>query len=420
MKTRRFWVPLRTIGVVVMAVMLMTMGFWALKSPSTAIAETQADPAPIANLTALETTLYWTGLTAFRHRWDAKQGLGPVFTQFQCNECHVNPMDGGGGDLTKRITFFGKLDNSGNFDPLANEGGILLQNNTVARFKPTCHLPGEVIPADATIIQKRLAPMLFGMGLMGAIPESDILAQAVDKGMGVFGQANMVPDENGVSHVGRFGYKAQNATLLQQSGFAFVHEIGITNPLFLDEDPPQGGLIPPECATAPEPNDDGTQLVTMYHFLTYVAPLPPQQGNTNGQTLFGTIGCALCHFPSYTTAARVTVLKTWPNQFLFSKALSSQPVNLYSDLLLHDMGTGAGSLQDQIPLGQASGTQFRTTPLWGLSQRTVYLHDGRTSDINQAIQWHSNGTGEATTVLSNFNALSASDQADVIAFIKSL
>jgi CxxC motif-containing protein (DUF1111 family) len=116
----------------------------------------------------------------------------------------------------------------------------------------------------------------------------------------------------------------------------------------------------------------------------------------------------------------VKVLKTWPNQFLFSKALSSQPVNLYSDLLLHDMGTGAGSLQDQIPMGQASGTQFRTTPLWGLSQRTVYLHDGRTSDINQAIQFHSNGTGEAATVLSNFNALSANDQADVIAFIKSL
>jgi len=406
-----------------MAVMLMTMGFWALKSPSPAIAETQADPAPIANLTALETTLYWTGLTAFRHRWDAKQGLGPVFTQFQCNECHVNPMDGGGGDLTKRITFFGKLDGSGNFDPLANEGGILLQNNTVARFKPTCHLPGEVIPADATIVQKRLAPMLFGMGLIEAIPEADIVAQGqAVKGFGVTGFPNMVPDENGVFHVGRYGYKAQNATLLQQSGFAFVHEIGITSPIFPIEDPPQGGPIPPECATAAEPNDDGTQLVTMYHFLTYVAPLPPQTPDPNGQSLFNSIGCALCHLPTYTTAARVSVIKTWQptKTFLLSKAMSNQPVNLYSDLLLHDMGTGAGSLQDQIPMFQASGQQFRTTPLWGLSQRTVYLHDGRTSDINRAIQWHSNGTGEAAIVLSNFNALSASDQADVIAFIKSL
>jgi CxxC motif-containing protein (DUF1111 family) len=331
-------------------------------------------------------------------------------------------MDGGGGDLSKRITFFGKLDGSGNFDPLANEGGILLQNNTVARFKPTCHLPGEVIPADATIVQKRLAPMLFGMGLIEAIPEADIVAQAVQKDMGVFGQANMVPDENGVTHVGRYGYKAQNATLVQQSGFAFVHEIGITNPIFQTEDPPQGGIIPPECATAGEPNDDGTQLVTMYHFLTYVAPLPTQQGNTNGQTLFTSIGCALCHLPTYTTGTKVSVIKNWlPSKtFLFSKALSNLQVNLYSDLLLHDMGTGALSLQDQIPMGQASGTQFRTTPLWGLSQRTVYLHDGRTSDINQAIQLHSNGTGEAFIPLSNFNALSANDQADVIAFIKSL
>src|SRR5205807_1697450 len=108
----------------------------------------------------------------------------------------------------------------------------------------------------------------------------------VDKGMGVNGSPNMVPDETGATHVGRYGYKAQKATLVQQSGFAFLHEIGITNPIFSTEDPPQGGSIPPECATADEPNDDGTQLVTMYHFLTYVAPLPTQQGNTNGQTSF--------------------------------------------------------------------------------------------------------------------------------------
>jgi len=423
MKTRRFWVLLRTFGAVVTAVTLMTIGFWALKQPSSAIASPQSDPPPIPNLTSLETTLYGSGLTAFRHRWDPKQGLGPVFTQFQCNQCHVSPMDGGGGTVSNRVTFFGKLDQNGNFDPLLNEGGILLQPNSVSRFKPTCHLPGEVIPADATIVQKRLAPMLFGLGLIEAIPEADISAQAIQKDMGVFGHTNMVPDENNQLHVGRYGYKAQNATLVQQTGFSFLHEIGITNPVILTEDPPQGGSIPQGCSTPTEPNDDGTQLVTMYHFLTYVAPLPPQGGNINGQNLFTSIGCALCHLPTYTTGPQVSVIKTWvppTKTFLFSKALSNQPVNLYSDLLLHDMGTGAGSLQDQIPMFQASGTQFRTTPLWGLSQRTVYLHDARTGDINQAIQFHSNGTGEAATVLSNFNALSSSDQADVIAFIKSL
>jgi CxxC motif-containing protein (DUF1111 family) len=163
-------------------------------------------------------------------------------------------------------------------------------------------------------------------------------------------------------------------------------------------------------------------LVTEYHFLTYVAPVTPGTPNPNGQALFNSIGCALCHLPTYTTGARVTVLKTWPNTFLFSKALSSQPVNLYSDLLLHDMGSFlADNIGGNPIVGNASKTQFRTTPLWGLSQRTVYLHDGRATDLTTAIQQHSlNNDGEAAIVIQNFNALSPQDQADLIAFIQSL
>src|SRR5204862_6732945 len=120
----------------------------------------------------------------------------------------------------------------------------------------------------------------------------------------------------------------------------------------------------------------------------------------NWHNVFNSTGCALCHLATHTNCPMVSVIENWVSSktFLFSKALSKQPVKFYSDLLLHGMGTGAGSLQDQIPMGQATGTEFRTTPLWGLSQRTLYLHDARTSDINQAIQFHSNGTGEAATV----------------------
>src|SRR5262249_5668873 len=121
-------------------------------------------------------------------------------------------------------------------------------------------------------------------------------------------------------------------------------------------------------------NDDGTQLVEIFHYLLYLAPNPPgtlDSHGLNGQALFTLVGCVKCHITTLTTASDVTVPKTWQGQIIHSKALSSKAVNLYSDLLLHDMGSGLG---DGIPMGSASQTQFRTTPLWGLSTRTSYMH----------------------------------------------
>lgn len=367
---------------------------------------------PLPNITSLESTLFTSGHLIFTKLWDPVHGLGPVFTQHGCVECHSSPAPGGSSPIA--ATLFGALNSDGSFNPLTAEGGIVLQPFSITKFQPSCQLPGEAIPGNATIVAQHLTPPVYGAGLINSITDDAISANAIDKGMGVHGMTNMVPDENGVLHVGHFGRKAQFADLLQTTSQAMVHDLGITSPLVPDEDLPQGQPIPQGC-TASEPNDsDGSQVVAAFHFVEYLAPVTPGTPNSNGQALFTSVGCVLCHLTSYTTASQVVVPLDLNGNTITSKALSSQTVNLYSDLLLHDMGPG---LADNISLGQATGTQWRTTPLWGLSRRSEYLHDGRTKDFTTAIQDHG---GEATTVIQNFSALSSQDQADLLSFLKSL
>lgn len=396
---------------------LFTLGFCLLLPTHKATVHAQTTlGGPIPNLTNLETRLFNHGFVEFNKVWDPQQGLGPVFNEDQCSLCHHDPVVG--GNSTQKITFFGKFNSDGTFNYLTDEGGYYLQSQSVQKFKPACQLNGEHLPADATIIALHQSPQTFGSGLIDNVSDTDILAQAIDKGMGVHGVANMVLDENGNLRPGRFGYKDEFADLLQTDASEFQRELGITNPIFPNEDLPQGQPIPPNCANPVEPNDDGTNTLALYHYNLYLAPNIPGAGNSNGQALFSSIGCALCHLPSYSTMSKVFVPVTYKGRFIESKALENQAVNLYSDLLLHDMG---GALADGFELGLATGAQFRTMPLWGLSTRIAdgdgLMHDGSAKDLPSAIARHG---GEATQVINNFNALSASDQADVIAFISSL
>lgn len=371
---------------------------------------------PLPGLTSGQLNHFTIGMTQFDFPWDPVHGLGPVYTNTNCNNCHAVPVIGG-FSTTHRVTLFGTLNSDGSFNDLSNEGGPELQPLSVSKFIPGCTIAGEHLPADATIVSQRLPPPLFGDGLIDNIDDADIIANAVDKGMGIHGMVNMVTDWNGNQRVGRFGQKAQNASLLQQAALAFGHETGITNPVVTAEDCPQGNCsIPGICVRRSEPNDTGPETVQIYDFMVYLAPNTPGSGNANGQALFTSIGCALCHNPTYTTDPNVAIPVDFQGHVNGPPilALSNQQVNLYSDLLVHDMGPG---LADNIPQGQASGSQWRTAPLWGLSFRTVYLHDGRTNDVTKAIEMHG---GEATQVIQQFKALSPSDQGDLITFIKSL
>ncbi len=378
---------------------------------------TTTDGGPLCGLTSQETGFFNQGLTNFNTQWAPIQGLGPVFTFKSCFGCHNSPAAGGGS--FGKSTLFGKLNSDGSFNPLTNEGGPLLQSFSIGGQVAGCSLKGETLPADATIKSFRLMPPVMGFGLIDSIPDDAILANAVDQGDGIHGVANMTLDANGNLRPGRFGRKAQFPTVIQIDAAAFGHDIGVTTPLVPTEDLPSGNPIPAGCQIASTPNDpEGANLVPIFWFTLFLAPHQASALSASaqaGQQLFTSIGCAKCHIPTMQTAAQVFVpVDLKGNVVGPSAALSNQPVPLYSDLLLHDMGTG---LADNFPQGQATGTQWRTTPLWGISLRSFFLHDGRTASLSTAITSHG---GEATTVVNRFKALSATDQSNITSFLKSL
>jgi CxxC motif-containing protein (DUF1111 family) len=288
-------------------------------------------------------------------------------------------------------------------------------------------------------VERRIAPPVFGFGLIDAISDTDIINEAAnelanDQLEGIHGTANIVTTyyQNPEHTVGRFGKKSQIANLVEMAAFAFAHDFGITNPIFQNEDLPQGGPIPPECVeNSLTPNNSnsgsgGQGMFPLSHFMRYLAPPIPAAPNPQilaGQVVFTTIGCNECHKPSYQTPASVSVRTDLAGTMIASPALSNQTVALYSDLLVHDMGN---SLKGKIPNGyamtqNATATQWRTVPLWGLSVRTKYLHDGRASDLNTAILGHSlDGKGEAGVVIGRYKTLTPTDQSNLMAFLNSL
>lgn len=394
---------------------------------------------PLPGIKPTETKFFNNGKSQFNRLWGLTEGVGPVETDGACKRCHNTPVLGGGG--IRLLTFFGKTNPDKSFDPLYNEGGLLLQPLSNAAFIPggVCSLPGEQIPADANSIEKRLAPPVFGFGLIDAIADADILNEATFQANnyqadGIHGTAQIVPTYYAAAPhmVGRFGKKSHIANLVEMAAFAFAHDFGITNPIFQDEDLPQGQPIPPECVeNSMVPNNQnsgsgGQGVFPLSHFMRYLAPpvpQPPTQQSHDGQVIFTTIGCDKCHKASYTTPATVTVQTDLSGTTLPSPALSNQTVALYSDLLLHDMGNSLkGKLAPGTPVTQnASLTQWRTVPLWGLSVRGKFLHDGRASDLDTAIRDHSlDGLGEAAIVIGRYKALSQTDHDNLMAFLNSL
>jgi CxxC motif-containing protein (DUF1111 family) len=205
--------------------------------------------------------------------------------------------------------------------------------------------------------------------------------------------------------VGRFGWKAQASRLDQFVARAMSDELGITNPIVPDEVRPQGQDAPPGCDLVPDPEDGGGELAALVDFISMLAP-PSRAADPatvqRGAEVFQAVGCAACHVPSLRTGLHHIA------------ALSEREVPLYSDLLVHDMGE---YLADDVQQGGAGSTFWRTTPLWGLSRKTLFLHDGRTSDLRHAIEAHS---GEGRAARYRLRARPKSDLEAVIAFLRSL
>ncbi len=361
----------------------------------------------LESLSGTDQVAFNDGFKAFLSSEDKADGLGPVFNGESCSQCHVQGAVGGAGNdlqLT-RVTRIGGIRN-GLYSDLEDLGGPVLQSRSLKEFDPSYPISAEVVPTGAQFVSHRITTPLFGAGLVEAIPDATIIARTNMKlPDGVAGVANMAfnPETNNVE-VGRFGWKAQLSSLTIFSGDAYLNEMGITTPLFPSENLPQGHPIGPGLDVAGDP-EDAEDAEAFASFMRFLAPPTRAVLSVNakkGEVLFSQLGCANCHVPS---------MNIGPNA---NAALSNKDVNLYSDLLVHKMGS---QLADGIIQGKATGEMFRTAPLWGLSKRVLFMHDGRATSFEGAIMTHG---GEAEKAKQRFNSTKQGDRSALIEFLSSL
>jgi CxxC motif-containing protein (DUF1111 family) len=349
------------------------------------------------------------GLRAFSTTETQADGLGPVFNGTSCVECHKAGAVGGAGvDVTTaRVSRIGGIRN-GKYSDLPELGGPVMQARSLREFDTSCPIPGETPPFQADFVSHRITTPLFGAGLIEAIPAATILARVGQPDPdGIHGVANIVRNpETGRDEVGRFGWKSQHSSLHQFAGDAYLNEMGVTSALFPTENLPQGKPIPKGWGPTASPEDTDGDAEAFTTFMRFLAPpnrrLPVTPLAQYGEQVFNGIRCGACHTPR---------MQTGPNAVA---ALSGQVVPLFSDLLLHQMGR---FLADGIQQGQAKGDQFRTAPLWGLSRRQFFLHDGRALTIQDAIAAHD---GEAANARNRFGRLQGQDRDALMAFLTSL
>ncbi len=363
----------------------------------------------LPGLTDAESADFKAGQASFVNTEVRSDGLGPVFNGTSCGECHKAGAVGGAAmDISiARVTRIGGIVN-GAYSDLSNLGGPVLQARSLREFDLTCPISGEVVPREANFVSHRITTPLFGAGLIENIPASTILSRVGIKDPdGISGQANMVTNMlTGSVDVGRFGWKAQHSSLEIFAADAYLNEMGITSAIFPNENLPQGRPIPAGWGSVSSPEDQDGDVAKFTNFMRYLAPadrrLPLSPQVNQGEAIFNAIRCSACHTPSMNSGPNVVA------------ALSNRPVKLYSDLLLHRMGP---TLADGIQQGQAKGDQFKTAPLWGLSRRVFFMHDGRATDFVSAIQSHG---GEATAARNRFQGLRPPDRDALMAFLNSL
>ena len=409
------------------------------------------------NLERLERRMFEVGDSFFNQNWvtapastDARDGLGPTFNAQSCSSCHT--LDGraeppkNSDDPERGLLFRLSIpgtDATG--APLGdpNYGGQLQDRSVIkavpeGRFltswreihgeygdgEPYTLLKPEYsfselafgLMHQEVMISPRIAPVVFGVGLLEAIPEADILAKADpddEDGDGISGRPNMVWDVKAQGpRLGRFGWKANVPTVEQQVAGAFIGDIGITSTLFPDDNCPerQEACIAAPNGGSPEIPDFRLDRVTFYNRTLAVPAMRDVEDPQvrQGAALFLKAGCNSCHTAGYTTGSTDI------------EALSNQVIFPYTDLLLHDMGEG---LADNRPDFLADGREWRTPPLWGIglvdnvNRHTRFLHDGRARNLAEAILWHG---GEGNAAKEAFRNYSREEREALLRFLDSL
>ena len=362
---------------------------------------------PLPGVTPVEFEEFRLGQEDFLEVETSDEGLGPAYNATSCAVCHSLPAIGGTGHIAELRA--ARRGPRGEFVALDPSGETLFH-----LFSVPSHSCQPVIPPDATIFARRVPIPLFGAGLVEAIPDETLLAleDPVDRNRdGVSGRAALVTDvASGVRRVGRFGWKSQHATLLAFSGDAYRNEMGITNDLFAQElavgipaDRMRVCDLIPEVEDKRDPRTGRRGIDNFASFMKLLAPVgrgPVGEAAKAGEQIFGAIGCAACHTPS---------LETGPSG---NPLFHHRQVPLFSDLLLHDVGTGDGIAQ-----GVGAPEEIRTPALWGLRFRRPLLHDGSSATIEDAIGRHGN---EAELARRGFERAAENDRAALLTFLRSL
>jgi CxxC motif-containing protein (DUF1111 family) len=411
---------------------------------------------PLEGLTGAQIEYFLAGKDEFTEAEDIDEGLGPRMNLDNCAECHLHPSVGGSSPaVNPQVAFAGKnggTDQVPSFITLTGpvrearfvrnadgspDGGVHALFTVAGRSgADECAIeqPNFAQQLANRNVVFRIPTPAFGAGLIEMIPDSQILAgqsanAAAKRTLGIRGRANFQLAGRAVSGqtnnngndgtIARFGWKAQNKSLLLFSGEAYNVEMGISNELFQTErdemDPCQYGHVPnsdtdPDAAEAIDAVSAIEKFALFMRFLAPPTPSTDLPGTpasiANGRALFDRVGCALCHTSSFTTSKYAAVA-----------ALREKRVDLFSDLLVHDMGIG---LADGVSQGGAGPREFRTAPLWGLGQRIFLLHDGRTSDLVAAIRAHASVGSEANGAVAGYLILSDGQKQDLLNFLRSL
>jgi CxxC motif-containing protein (DUF1111 family) len=358
----------------------------------------------LRGLSAAERARFDSGRVVFDSTFTPAVGLGPLFNASACGECHEDPASGGAGDEVERHAALFHPESAGLVcDQLADSGGPVFQDSVTPALHTALGIDHEELPAGVTTVARRTTADVLGFGLLDAVPDSVILAYADPddrNGDGISGRPNRFLD----GRLGRFGRKAFVPTLREFNDGAFQAEMGITSPAVPDEITVTGRPVPAGTDPAPEPELTAHGLELADAFVRLLAPPEPltqSREAREGRDVFARAGCAGCHVP---------VLRTGDNPI---PALRHKNVAAYTDLLLHDMGA---DLAD-ICFGLATPSEFRTEPLMGLRLSTHFLHDGRATTPEQAIDLHG---GEAARSRDLFRSLPAPDRAALLAFLKTL
>jgi CxxC motif-containing protein (DUF1111 family) len=339
----------------------------------------------------------------------AEDGLGPTYNAQSCRECHQNIVTGGASQVAEHRT--GHLLDGAFFE---SQGGSLIQSRAT---HPDIN---ELVSFEDDVRTFRISTNTLGAGFVEAIANETLLAIRDGQPAAVRGTAIGVAvlEADNAIRVGRFGWKNQHASLESFAADAYLNEMGITSPLFPDENTSAGREVGPFDSVPNDPEDEGEDVVAFADFMR--ATKAPPRGAIDaqvqaGEALFRAVGCASCHVDTIVTAPPESRING--GALTVRAALGSKSIHPYSGFLLHDIGSGDGIPIQPVPAYAGTADQIRTAPLWGLRTRNRLMHDGLSFTREEAIARHG---GQAAAVRQAYDALSTADKALLLKFLTSL